>query len=523
MVTAEGYGQENIEVPLAEAVNNRVTLAPATLQVANLDLSGMVVDAEDQPVSGARVFFYGRGQPHREVRSDAKGRFVVHGLCAGAIQIQANTMGTTNLHGFGQAQGGATDVKIVVSPINSRGQPVPPQPRSLVGKSLPSLADLGLDLPTDAYKDKLILLCFFDLGQRPSRRCIDVLVQQADALKEKGVIVAAIQAAAIDEGAWKNWVKERGAKLRFGQIRKDVEKAKSAWGAQSLPWLILTDRSHVLRGEGFDLSELPDKLEAIARRSVAEAKSDTSRAGKPATSAAAPVVPDGLAGPDAGTPAAKAELESTPGTEKANPAGATRAQSAADVWVEMGKHSASGGGISNNPGESLFPAIAIGADGHPVICWNDDCGTGREMRQQIYVKRWDGSGWVELGRGSASEAGISNDHAECEHPQVVLDSGGYPIVCWRSEEGSRYARGQIYVKRWNGSAWVEMGAGSASGGGISNNGMEPHGRPWVRLTFHWISQRPVCGRLSTPELRGTLTAIPFSVGRITGRVLGRST
>ncbi len=264
-VTAEGYGEENVEVPLAEAVNNRVTLAPAALQVANLDVSGMVVDAEDQPVSGARVFFYGRGQPHRDVRSDAKGRFVVHGVCAGTIQIQANTMGTTNLHGFGQAQGGATDVKIMVRPINSRGQPVPPQPRSLVGKPLPSLAGLGLDLPTDAYRDKLILLCLFDLGQRPSRRCMDVLAEQAEALREKGIAVAAIQAAATDEGAWRTWVKERGDALRFGQIKKDTEKVEATWGVQSLPWLILTDKDHVVRAEGFGLEELAGKLRAVER------------------------------------------------------------------------------------------------------------------------------------------------------------------------------------------------------------------------------------------------------------------
>jgi hypothetical protein len=52
---------------------------------------------------------------------------------------------------------------------------------------------------------------------------------------------------------------------------------------------------------------------------MARAKSDASPAGETAASAAAPVVPDGSAGPDAGTSAAKAELESKPATEKANP------------------------------------------------------------------------------------------------------------------------------------------------------------------------------------------------------------
>ena len=48
---------------------------------------------------------------------------------------------------------------------------------------------------------------------------------------------------------------------------------------------------------------------------------------------------------------------------------ATYAQNASDSWVEMGKNSASGGGISDDAGESLFPAIVIDADGNPVYDW----------------------------------------------------------------------------------------------------------------------------------------------------------
>lgn len=40
---------------------------------------------------------------------------------------------------------------------------------------------------------------------------------------------------------------------------------KSAWGVESLPWLILTDRSHLVRAEGFDLSELQNKMEAVIK------------------------------------------------------------------------------------------------------------------------------------------------------------------------------------------------------------------------------------------------------------------
>lgn len=142
------------------------------------------------------------------------------------------------------------------------------------------------------------------------------------------------------------------------------------------------------------------------------------------------------------------------------------AQNTDKLWVEIGRSSASGGGISNNAGESLFPAIAIGADGNPIVCWeNDDA----DFRLQIYVKRWNGSRWSEMGSGSASDGGVSNNHGDSTHPAIVIGPNDNPIVCWRDEEGTRYVIGQIYVKRWNGLSWTQMGVRSASAGGISNN------------------------------------------------------
>jgi hypothetical protein len=40
-----------------------------------------------------------------------------------------------------------------------------------------------------------------------------------------------------------------------------IEKIRFAWGVKSLPWLILTDRQHVVRAEGFGLAGLDERLE----------------------------------------------------------------------------------------------------------------------------------------------------------------------------------------------------------------------------------------------------------------------
>ena len=34
-----------------------------------------------------------------------------------------------------------------------------------------------------------------------------------------------------------------------------------SWGVRAQPWLILTDKEHVVRAEGFSVDELDDKIE----------------------------------------------------------------------------------------------------------------------------------------------------------------------------------------------------------------------------------------------------------------------
>jgi hypothetical protein len=268
VATAEGYGQTYIDIDAAEGADAPTRMDPLVLCVANLDVTGTAVDIDDNPVPNARVFFYGRNQRNQETRTDTEGRFTAHNICAGDVQIQANTMGTSNLHGMVQTEGGAT-VKIVMTAMSPGGQPVLAQPRSLVGKPLPSLADLDAGLLADAYQGKMVLLCFFDLSQRPSRHCLDILATQADKLRDQGVAIAAIQAAATEEDAWESWLAERGTKIPFGRIGKDIGRAKSIWGVGSLPWLILTGRDGIVQAEGFAPDELQNRIEAVAKEPVA--------------------------------------------------------------------------------------------------------------------------------------------------------------------------------------------------------------------------------------------------------------
>lgn len=129
-----------------------------------------------------------------------------------------------------------------------------------VGNPLPTVEGIKLNLTVEQTKNRAILLCFFDVNQRPSRNCLRQLSTRAQELKAKDVIIVAVQASKVEQEKLNEWVKENNMPLPVGLIAADVEKTRFAWGVRSLPWLILTDRQHVVIAEGFALTQLDEKL-----------------------------------------------------------------------------------------------------------------------------------------------------------------------------------------------------------------------------------------------------------------------
>jgi hypothetical protein len=108
----------------------------------------------------------------------------------------------------------------------------------------------------------------------------------------------------------------------------------------------------------------------------------------------------------------------------------------------VGEGSASGGGISDNAGTSRSPSLAATPDGTPYLAWHDDSDGDAE----IYLRRWNGEDWEEIGAGSASGGGISDNAGQSRAAALVIAPDGTPYVFWSDDSSGRY---EIYA-RWYG-------------------------------------------------------------------------
>ena len=136
-----------------------------------------------------------------------------------------------------------------------------PRAASLKGKPLPDLAPFGLS-PADCPAGQPLLALLLDAEQRPSRRALKMLADQAATLKEKRVAVVVLQAGDMADDAFAAWKQENPPPFPVGRLAGNMEKSRAAWGASALPWLILTDPSHRVTAEGFGIEELEAKLKA---------------------------------------------------------------------------------------------------------------------------------------------------------------------------------------------------------------------------------------------------------------------
>jgi hypothetical protein len=127
---------------------------------------------------------------------------------------------------------------------------------SLVGRPLPDFAGAEPAFDPNHAKGQRVLVCLWDMNQRPSRRIVEELVKRAGTLKAAAVQAALVQTSMLDPNEVSSWLKDRSVSFPCCTAQLDEQRLKRTWAFDALPWLILTDPNHKVAAEGFSLDRL---------------------------------------------------------------------------------------------------------------------------------------------------------------------------------------------------------------------------------------------------------------------------
>ena len=96
--------------------------------------------------------------------------------------------------------------------------------------------------------------------------------------------------------------------------------------------------------------------------------------------------------------------------------------------------------------DGVYPSLAIDSSDLPVVAWREWTTSGKTVAD-LYVSRWNGSAWAAL-PGTGFMGGLGLTATAVSDPHLVLDASGAPIVGWfRSGAGNA-------LSIWNGSTWT---------------------------------------------------------------------
>ena len=256
--SAGGFGKHQQQLS-PDSETNRVELETFVLHRADRVIAGQVLKDDDKPASGVSVQLNGDDQPDGNMTTDSKGRFHFQ-VCEGQVRLFAYSQ---NGSGSAQTTVEAGDTNIVINLSSSSGSiRQAPSRAPLKGSPLPDLTTVNLAADA-ASAGQPVLLCLFDAGQRPSRHAVNLLEQQAAALRQKNVCVLGVQAAITGDDIFNNWKTASPVSFPVGRVTEKSTKSKWASAVPALPWLILADASHRVVAEGFSLDELDAQIQKL--------------------------------------------------------------------------------------------------------------------------------------------------------------------------------------------------------------------------------------------------------------------
>jgi hypothetical protein len=117
---------------------------------------------------------------------------------------------------------------------------------------------------------------------------------------------------------------------------------------------------------------------------------------------------------------------------------------------------------SSSTVNASLPSLAM-SNGTPYVALVENTGSGNAL---LYVRYWNGSAWVQVG-GSLNEDPAGDPVADDGLYHSLAIYNGKPYVAW--EELNAAGKYYAYEKHWNGSTWVKDGAAGAGNGNFNVN------------------------------------------------------
>lgn len=131
---------------------------------------------------------------------------------------------------------------------------------SIMDKSLPTFEGIAAEFGPERTKGKKVLVCFWDMQQRPSRNLVAELAKRRKELENRGVVVLLAHTSQVDADVLKQWLGSRRIPFTCGSITGDTDTVLFRWGVRAQPWLVLADEKGIVRAEGLALDQLDEKL-----------------------------------------------------------------------------------------------------------------------------------------------------------------------------------------------------------------------------------------------------------------------
>jgi protocatechuate 3,4-dioxygenase beta subunit len=266
-VNASGFGAKHRQrAPIDGAGGATVDLGDIMLHPRDKTVSGAALKANGEPFARGVVIVSGDDQPHVSTVTNERGEFFFPSVCDGPLNLQADMASSPTGSGSTRAWGGDRDVKIVIGQrlVHESDHP-------LLGRKLPAIERseiaelLGSGSP--------VLLCFWDMQQRSCRALLQQLAGRSSSLQTAGITALLIHLPQTyrDKAAYdrhreevRTWVRENDIPYPADVMLGNAEDIKDNWAIKALPWLILADKNHIVRAEGFAADELDRRISDIA-------------------------------------------------------------------------------------------------------------------------------------------------------------------------------------------------------------------------------------------------------------------